>query len=224
LAINNTSLSPENNNNVFINDNNNDTHNGTQISVLGTESDENLTESHPIDSVEEEPILNDTSNDLDLTKTIYIVFDLETTGFGIQRNNIFEIAAQIIDPLGIPIPDATFSSLINPGRPLSAWNNQHIIRLLPKLYLLDTLILSREVIKSEGYPIPDDNKLGTIYFYCKGEAMSQSHRAEADVQATCVVALYEPFWVHREDYIYKINNDGTIHKPTKKALQSLCRL
>ena len=38
--------------------------------------------------MELQPELNDVSNDLDLTKTIYVVFDLETTGFSKERNNI----------------------------------------------------------------------------------------------------------------------------------------
>ncbi len=237
-----------------------------------------------------EPLLNDVSNDLDLTTTIYVVFDLETTGLSQTRDNIIEIAAQIIDPLGIPLPHATFSSLINPMHPLSPWtivntgltdtdvitappfsivakdflqfitntvkeymedtetvvehiclvahngyvfdvpfllrklfqsHYDHISRLIPKLYVLDTLILSREVIKSQGYTIPEDHKLGTLYFYCTGETMKKAHRAESDVKALCAVVLYNPFWLHREDYIYKVKSDGSMNKPTKKSITKI---
>jgi DNA polymerase III subunit epsilon len=51
---------------------------------------------------------------LDLEKVIYIVFDIETTGFSRQRNSIIEIAAQLIDPNGNQIIDAKFSSLVKP--------------------------------------------------------------------------------------------------------------
>ena len=122
MAPNNNSFLSENDNNVFINENNNDAHYGTQNFALGTQADENLTEIDSIDEMELEPVLDNVNNDLDLTKTIYVVFDLETTGFTKERNNIFEIAAQIIDPIGIPIPDATFTALVNPQQPLSPWN------------------------------------------------------------------------------------------------------
>ena len=122
MAPNNNSFLPENDNNIFINENNNDANYGTQNLTLGTQADENLTEIDSIDEMELEPVLDNVSNDLDLTKTIYVVFDLETTGFVKERNKIFEIAAQIIDPIGIPIPDANFTSLVNPQQPLSPWN------------------------------------------------------------------------------------------------------
>ena len=48
-----------------------------------------------------------------LRYTMYVVFDLETTGFCRQRHHIIEMACQLLDPLGEPYGDA-FESLVNP--------------------------------------------------------------------------------------------------------------
>jgi DNA polymerase III alpha subunit (gram-positive type) len=48
----------------------------------------------------------DTST-VDLNKVLYVVFDLETTGRSQQRDKIIKVAAQILDPNGIPLEDAT---------------------------------------------------------------------------------------------------------------------
>jgi DNA polymerase III epsilon subunit-like protein len=49
---------------------------------------------------------------------IYVVFDLETTGFNRQRNEIIELSAIILDRNVIMIEDATFSHLIKPRHPI----------------------------------------------------------------------------------------------------------
>ena len=51
-----------------------------------------------------------------LDRTIYVVFDLETTGFSRFRCHIIEIAAEILDPDGIPFEDGRYSSLVKPPK------------------------------------------------------------------------------------------------------------
>ena len=51
-----------------------------------------------------------------LNTTIYVVFDLETTGFSQIRCHIIEIAAEILDPDGIPFEDGRYSSLVKPPK------------------------------------------------------------------------------------------------------------
>jgi DNA polymerase III epsilon subunit-like protein len=56
----------------------------------------------------------DTST-VDLNKVLYVVFDLEITGRSPQRDKIIKVAAQILDPNGIPLEDATFLELVKPN-------------------------------------------------------------------------------------------------------------
>jgi DNA polymerase III alpha subunit (gram-positive type) len=60
------------------------------------------------------PLIFNDEEDFDVSHTIYVVFDLETTGFSKERNYIIEIAAQILDHHGQTMEDATFSSLVKP--------------------------------------------------------------------------------------------------------------
>jgi DNA polymerase III epsilon subunit-like protein len=59
-------------------------------------------------------IVRDTST-VDLDKALYVVFDLETTGRSRQRDEIIKVAAQILDPNGIPLEDAIFLELVKPN-------------------------------------------------------------------------------------------------------------
>ena len=52
---------------------------------------------------------------------MYVVFDLETTGFSYKNNNIIEIAAQVLSHEGIPLEDGLYSSLICPPRPIPSF-------------------------------------------------------------------------------------------------------
>jgi DNA polymerase III alpha subunit (gram-positive type) len=58
-------------------------------------------------------VVQDTST-VDLNKVLYVVFDLETTGRSRQRDKIIEVAAQILDPNGIPFEDTTFLEMVKP--------------------------------------------------------------------------------------------------------------
>ena len=49
-----------------------------------------------------------------MERCYYVVFDIETTGFSIQRNEIIQIAAKIIDNNGFELEDGSFSSLVKP--------------------------------------------------------------------------------------------------------------
>ena len=56
--------------------------------------------------------------DVVLQDTVYIVFDLETTGFSHKTNNIIEVAAEVLFHNWIPLQDGLYSSLICPPRPI----------------------------------------------------------------------------------------------------------
>ena len=71
---------------------------------------------------------------------IYVVFDLETTGFNRQRNEIIELSAIILDRNGIMIEDATFSHLIKP---------RHSI---PRFITDLTSITNEDVSNAETFP------------------------------------------------------------------------
>jgi DNA polymerase III epsilon subunit-like protein len=55
---------------------------------------------------------------LDWVKVLYVVFDLETTGHSRQQHKIIELAAQILDPNGIPLEEAIFLELVKPSWPI----------------------------------------------------------------------------------------------------------
>jgi hypothetical protein len=63
------------------------------------------------------PVVENTPT-VDLDKVLYIVFDLETIGRSRQHSEIIELAAQILDPNGIPVEEAIFSELIKPNTPI----------------------------------------------------------------------------------------------------------
>jgi DNA polymerase III epsilon subunit-like protein len=62
----------------------------------------------------ERPQTPTNNHSIDLLQCIYVVFDLETTGFSPDRNHIIELASEMVDCHGIPIPDSKFSSLVRP--------------------------------------------------------------------------------------------------------------
>jgi Transposase IS4 len=51
---------------------------------------------------------------IDVARSIYFVFDIETPGFSKERNFIIEIASVAIDPHGNKVHGSTFSALIRP--------------------------------------------------------------------------------------------------------------
>ena len=51
---------------------------------------------------------------IDSTGNIYIVFDLETTGFSKERHHVCEIACELLDSDGNPLTDCQFFSLVKP--------------------------------------------------------------------------------------------------------------
>ena len=50
----------------------------------------------------------------DNTRPVYIVFDLETTGFSMERHHILEIACELRDSEGNPLIEGQFFSLVKP--------------------------------------------------------------------------------------------------------------
>ena len=61
----------------------------------------------------------------EMERCYYVVFDIETTGFSIQRKEIIQIAAKIIDNDGADVEGGLFSSLVKPKGSIS-----HIISSL----------------------------------------------------------------------------------------------
>ena len=52
---------------------------------------------------------------------MYVVLDLETTGFSYKNNNIIEIAVEVLSHEGIPLEDGLYSSLVRPPRPIPSF-------------------------------------------------------------------------------------------------------
>ncbi len=52
---------------------------------------------------------------IDMTKVVYLLFDLETTGGSKLRNKIIELASICLGPDGSIIDDSEFAALVNPG-------------------------------------------------------------------------------------------------------------
>ena len=57
-----------------------------------------------------------TVNNIDFNEVFYFVFDLETTGFSRETDEIIEISSVLLSPDGIQIEDATFTSFCKPSR------------------------------------------------------------------------------------------------------------
>ena len=55
---------------------------------------------------------------VDMDHVIYVIFDLETTGFSKDRHHIIEIAAKILGPDSTPVDNGTFHSLVRPPSPI----------------------------------------------------------------------------------------------------------
>ena len=53
---------------------------------------------------------------INLHRSLFVVFDLETTGFAAARDEIIELAAVVLSPDGIQLEDGTFSSFVKPER------------------------------------------------------------------------------------------------------------
>ncbi len=51
-------------------------------------------------------------------KVLYVVFDLETTGIRINRDEIIELAAVILDKNGIQMENASFVQFVKPTNPI----------------------------------------------------------------------------------------------------------
>lgn len=54
------------------------------------------------------------TEEMNLEQVIYIVFDLETTGFSRERNHIIEIAAEFMDHKGHGDENKKFAALVRP--------------------------------------------------------------------------------------------------------------
>ena len=81
--------------------------------VVQPDAVEEAPQQPPLDA----PVVENTPT-VDLDKVLYVVFDLETTGRSRQHSEIIKLAAQILDPNGIPVEDAIFSELIKPNTPI----------------------------------------------------------------------------------------------------------
>ncbi len=219
-----------------------------------------------------------------LCYTMYVVFDLETTGLCRKRNHIIEIAGQMLDPLGNAYGDA-FESLVNPFMKLSSFitnltgitnrdlygkpgfvdvvtdffkfikskirqyeeersaeqgepfSIERIVfvahngttfdipflfnkiktsgldvlnNIISKMFLLDTCTLAKNIIKKRGMTQPANYQLGTLFTYVTGKDFGDGHRALYDVNHTLPVLKHGIFWYRKDNYIFKINPDGSI--------------
>ena len=79
-----------------------------------------------------------------------------------------------------------------------------------RLYLLDTLVISRKVVKDCKLEPPTNFKLNTIYNYCTKEDMTIAHRAEPDVTATIKVFQHKPFFKKRKEFVFKVMDDASV--------------
>ena len=57
-----------------------------------------------------------TVNNIDFDKVLYFVFDLKTTGFSRERDDIIKISSVLLSPDRIQIEDSTFTSFCKPSR------------------------------------------------------------------------------------------------------------
>jgi hypothetical protein len=74
-----------------------------------------------VEAPQEPPLVATVAQDaftLDWDKVLYVVFDLQTTGRSWQQHKIIELAAQILDPNGIPWEEAIFLELVKPSWPI----------------------------------------------------------------------------------------------------------
>ena len=201
---------------------------------------------------------------------MYVVLDLETTGFSYKNNNIIEIAAEVLSHEGIPLEDGLYSSLICPPRPIPSFvsdltgitqdmvktkrifsvvvvelfefindrvnllderraskigsiilvahngsrfdfpfllyemKRNNLLHLLqdPRFgYGLDTLLLSKIVVRTTDLELPSSYKLSDLYEYVTTQRLGiAAHRATADVKATCSVLRHPPFWNKRRNH------------------------
>ena len=65
-----------------------------------------------------QPVPHEDISQIDIESVLYIVFDIETTGFSKDRHHIIEIAAQTLAPNGEAIEGETFKSFVKPPTPI----------------------------------------------------------------------------------------------------------
>ena len=208
---------------------------------------------------------------VDFESILYVVLDLETTGRSRQRDEIIELAAQVLDPNGIQIEDAVFTQLVRPNLSIPAVITQlttidndmvrtaerfpsvahsfvsfmqqqaedygvshestvdHIVLVahngkvfdIPFFaqqlcvhgmedwffedrrfgFAIDSLQVARKAIKCSPVK-PTAFNLATLYQFVTGKAPAVSHRALADVTATCAVLRSPIFWETRKECIF----------------------
>jgi hypothetical protein len=69
------------------------------------------------------------------------------------------------------------------------------------------MVIARESVKKRAsLRVPTAYNLQTLFQFVTGKTIENSHRALEDVKATITVLRYEPFWVDRKAYVFKINN------------------
>ena len=47
-------------------------------------------------------------------RAVYVIFDLETTGFPKERHHIIEVAGKVLAPDATPVDNGSFQSLVQP--------------------------------------------------------------------------------------------------------------
>lgn len=96
------------------------------------------------------PMADDDASYINWGSVLYVVFDLETTGRSRQRDEIIELAAVILDSLGVEIEDTSFSEFVKPTKPI------------PPFITELTSITNDDVSTAEPFAVVGDAFIGFI--------------------------------------------------------------
>ena len=219
--------------------------------------------------------------EVDMGHCIYVIFDLETTGFSKDRHHIIEIAGKVLAPDATPVDNGSFQSLVRPPTrippvviELTGITDEMVARArsfsevvtdfinfikqttttfqlenrisveriilvahngkrfdipflltsmerhnIPNIcslddrfgILIDTLELSKKGIRSvASRSVPASYSLGNLYQHITGQNLDNSHRAMSDVEATCSIMQYAPFWNIRKQCLFEFASSQTL--------------
>ena len=106
-----------------------------------------------------EPVVQDAST-VNWDNILYVVFDLETTGWSPQHNKIIKISAQFLDPDGIQLEDGIFDQLVKPNSPIPS-------------FIAATTIMHDDVRSVDRFPAVGDAFIRFMWWHA--DAFSAEH-------------------------------------------------